>query len=161
MRNDTLLNIHAAHLDILNNSNIADQTPLKYTWDPGTGNSTDISTYENFKFSYPKVIKEYNLKLVVNSIYNCSDSLEQRILVSNNTGLEQPQLSDFGKFSSNNSIEIIKGDLQQINWYDATGKIVQSGQNLTFNPAVPGIYFYEIQILHNGKVLVFRGRILN
>ena len=158
MRNDTLLNIHAAHLDILNNSNIADQTPLKYTWDPGTGNSADISTDENFKFSYPKVIKEYKLKLVVNSIYNCSDSLEQRILVSNNTGLEQLQLSDFARFSSNNSIEILKGNLQQINWYDATGKIVQSGQSLTFNPAVPGIYFYEIQILHQGKVWLFKGK---
>ena len=158
MRNDTLLNIHAAHLDIINNSFIGDETELSYLWNPGTGNSSDISTDENFKFSYPKAIKEYNLKLVVNSIYNCSDSLQQRIFVSNNTGLEQPQLSDFARFSSNNSIEILKGNLQQINWYDATGKIVQSGQSLTFNPAVPGIYFYEIQILHQGKVWLFKGK---
>ena len=158
MRNDTALNIHAAHLDIINNSSIADQTPLKYTWDPGTGNAADISNSENFKFSYPKVISEYLLKLVVTSIYNCSDSLQKRIFVTNYTGVSEHNMSDFVAFSSNNTLEIKKGILQHIIWYDDAGKMVQSGKALSFQPAVPGIYFYEIHLLHQNKAVVFRGR---
>ena len=142
---NTELNIHAAHLMATHSSFIDDNSILTWLWDAGdTSTTSDTSTAALFKYSYPKIIGDYPLRLIVNSDMGCKDTSEIIITLTENAGFKKLTESDIYRIQANGAIEIAAPgwELEAIQWYDLKGAEIRKPKE--------GINIYRI-ILKRGE----------
>lgn len=157
---DTLIDVESSDITALNNSYISDNTTMNFSWNPGTGNASDIKTTTNFKFSYPKIEAKYLLMLISKSEVNgCKDTMAKNIAVKKNVSTQSLQLMG-GHFNDKLQIEGIASKIVEIRWFNTNGQLVAVDKQNNGIALRNGIYLYEIFLENNQKNIVVRGKYL-
>jgi len=155
---DTLIDVETPDITALNNSYISDNTTLNYSWNPGTGNTSDIKTTTNFKFSYSKIEAKYLLMLISKSAVNgCKDTMSKNISIKKNVSTQTLQLMG-GHFNDKLQVEGIASKIVEIRWFNTNGQLVAIDKQNNGIALRNGIYLYEILLENNTKKNVVRGK---
>ncbi len=155
---DTLIDVESPDINALNNSYISDNTTLNYSWNPGTGNASDIKTTTNFKFSYPKIEAKYLLMLISKSAVNgCKDTMSKNIAIKKNVSTQSLQFMG-GHFNDKLQVEGIASKIIEIRWFNTNGQLIAVDKQNNGISLRNGIYLYEILLENNTKNNVVRGK---
>lgn len=139
------LNIHAAQMTATHSSFIDDNSALTWLWDAGdTTTTSDTSSKAVFQYTYPKIVGNYPLTLIVNSEKGCKDTTGTNIELTDNAGLNKLRSSDVYQLQSNGEVKITSPEwqLESIRWYDLKGAEIRKPKE--------GINIYQI-VLKRGK----------
>ena len=139
------LNIHAAQMTATHSSFIDDNSALTWLWDAGdTTTTSDTSSKAVFQYTYPKIVGNYPLTLIVNSEKGCKDTTGTNIELTDNAGLNKLRSSNVYHIQSNGEVTITSPEwqLESIQWYDLKGAEIRKPKE--------GINIYQI-VLKRGK----------